>query len=743
MKCLSLPRGLFLSFYLIGFLHAEEQAATAVSNQIQQLAVQFDRNGDHQLDAKERQAARTYLTQHPPSGAVIPSGRTGPTAPPATALESFKAGEKISTSGIPLFPNQPLYDPGTLRTLLLEFEDPDWEKELTEFARTDISVPARLTLDGQISSGVRVHFHTQAATPTTATGYKRALDLTLDATVAGQPFNGQRQLKLLDAGTDPTLLRAALYAQVAREYLPAPRTNFVRVGINGENWGIYVSVQPLDEVFIKENFGTTGGSWWSVSSRGNLAYLGDKSEAYRACYHLQSPEDSAAWSALAEFCKILNQTPPSELEAALASRLDLNSALKFLALENVMINQDGYGSSTGGYGLYLAAGGRFHLIPQEAEASFRLVELSEYAHRSRRSESAAKPKGPESGKAAPNANDLGKASSDPVPPGYNSKDFPRASATDLGMLLSYSFINKADSDFTGKITRDEWLTFARSWFLVMDEDLVGKLTRDQFITKFHALLAPASVADGRTKQTFGRDDPARIIGQDIFKVMDGNEDGQLTSQEVIDTFGRWFAAWSNPKSAILTQPALQKGFTTLFSRSVFQADQTFIAKRDATIIGEDSPGGGLNRGDGETKAGILRFGLGGRKRDVRTLVTFSEELDPLAGMDDPTKPLLARLLLVHSLRARYLEYVRDITENWLNWSKLGPLAKRYHEFISAEVSKETHKATSYAHFVQELDQDTTAGSRDGDAAPSLKNFIDERHDYLMKDDRVTGLTDGW
>ncbi len=752
----SLRTGLPLWCIATGFCAESPVANSAESGPSQnqpsavlKLTAQFDRDGNRLLDADERKAARVYLADHPASVAIA-TGRPNPPTPQAVALEPAKPGEKIDTKGAALFANRSLYDPTTLRTLFLEFSDRDWEKELGEFARTDIHLPAQVTFDGTVYRDVGVRFRDQTPTPATSEGYKRALDLTLNHAVPGQTLGGQSHLRLLDAGTDPTLLRTALYHQVARQYGPAPKANFVRVVINGENWGIYVSVQPFDENFIKENFNTDIGSRWTVSPGGNLAYLGDKADAYRNSYRLDSPEDPAAWAALAELCKILNGTPSGELEAALASRLDIDSTLKFLALENTLINQDGYGSGTGEYGLYLASDGRFHLIPQDAEASFRLVEISEYGDRPRREAPASAPKKKKDDKNSATT-DTAKTHDEQVIAKYKPKDFPKQTGTDLAMLLSYSFVNKADSDFNGKITKDEWQDFARSWFLVMDEDLVGKLTREQFIAKFRGLLTPASIADGRTKQTFGRDDPAGIIGQDLFKAMDANRDDAITSQEVSDIFSQWFAAWSNPKSSILTEAAIQRGFTTLFSRTIFQADQTYIAKRDMPVPEEDTPGGRGERGgraDGGSGLGVgpLRLGSGGRGGkggDSRTLITFSEELDPLAGLSDASKPLLAKLLAVPALRVRYLEYMRDISENWLTWSKLGPIAKQYRDLIAADVDKETHKATSYIHFVQQFDQDTTQGSRDGDAAPSLKNFAVERSNYLLKEGGALSHIDSW
>ncbi len=734
---------------------APSDPAPAVAEKSPELRLvgQFDKNGDHQLDTAERQAARAYLAQHPESTPETSPARPGSAPPEIVALEPVKPGDKVSPADVAVFTGKPLYDETTLRTVFIEFEDHDWEKELGEFARTDINLPARLTLDGQSYAGIGVHFHDRESTPMTSAGYKRALDLNIDSAGPGEMIGGEKRLQLVDAATDATYLRTMLYLHVARQYVKAPQTNFVHVVINGENWGTYVNVEPLDDSFIQRNFETTDGAWWSVQPGGTLAFLGEKADAYRKNYILKSKEDSNSWAALIDLCKILHSTPTNGLEAALSPRLDIDNALRFLALENVLINQDGYGAATGGYGLYLAKDGRFQFIPQNAERSLRLVEESDYERGARRTD--LKPAEGKRGKSDQKKGD-NNLSNDPVERAlqkYNPKNFPHQNTTDLAMLLSYSFVNKADSDFDGKINRDEWLSFARAWFLVMDEDLVGKLTRDQFLGKFRGMLTPASIADGRTKQTFGQDDAAAIIGADFFKALDQNHDDVITSQEVTDTFAQWFTKWRNPKTAVITEPALRKAFDALFTRTIFLADQSFITRNDKTIRPEDlgdEHGRGRGRGHGQGGGGggsgiglgPLHIGGGHGGADSRTLVTFSEELDPLNGLDDDNKPLIRKLLTVPALRTRYLDYVREITENWLTWEKLGPIAQRYHDLIATGVEKETHATNSYVHFVQEFDQETTAGGRDGEAASNLKSFITERHHYLLGDDNVMGVNTG-
>ncbi len=45
--------------------------------------------------------------------------------------------------------DSPLYDPNTLRTIFLNFEESDWEKALEDFHDTDIDLPATMIVDGK------------------------------------------------------------------------------------------------------------------------------------------------------------------------------------------------------------------------------------------------------------------------------------------------------------------------------------------------------------------------------------------------------------------------------------------------------------------------------------------------------------------------------------------------------------------------------------------------------------------
>ena len=63
---------------------------------------------------------------------------------------------------------------------------------------------------------------------------------------------------------------------------------------------------------------------------------------------------------------MLNETPPEKLEAALSPMLDVDGALKFLALEVALVNSDGYWTRASDYSIYQDEKGSF--------TSFRTIE---------------------------------------------------------------------------------------------------------------------------------------------------------------------------------------------------------------------------------------------------------------------------------------------------------------------------------------------------------------------------------
>ena len=146
-----------------------------------------------------------------------------------------------------------------LRTIFIQFPAANWEAELESNYRRDVDVPATVTIDGTVYRDVGVRFRGNSSYRMVPSGFKRSLNLSLDAMHPDQHVGGYNTLNLLNANGDPTFVRTVLYSEIARSTCPLPKVNFVRVVINGESWGIYVNVQQFNKDFLRDFFGTTKG----------------------------------------------------------------------------------------------------------------------------------------------------------------------------------------------------------------------------------------------------------------------------------------------------------------------------------------------------------------------------------------------------------------------------------------------------------------------------------------------------
>ena len=330
------------------------------------LVARFDRDGNKRLDYAERTAAREYLTAHPelrpPARVGARSSRTGTPGPRVTPKDAMPYPDTV-----------PLYDAGTVRTLFLDFERGDWEQELAAFYHTDVELHATLVVDGKTYRDVGVGFRGNNSFTAVPEGLKRPLSLSLDS-VHDQALLGHRSLNLLNANQDPTFLRSVLFLDIARDYIPAVKANFVRVVINGESWGIYVNQQTFSKEFLDETFKTTKGTRWKSpnnSTGGGFSYLGDDIALYRRWYEMKGSDNPDAWRALIRATKVLAETPAEALEKALEPVMDVDEVLRYLALDVALVNNDGYWRDGSDFNLYWSTKGQFLVTLHDVNEGFR------------------------------------------------------------------------------------------------------------------------------------------------------------------------------------------------------------------------------------------------------------------------------------------------------------------------------------------------------------------------------------
>jgi spore coat protein CotH len=236
-----------------------------------------------------------------------------------------------------------------------------------------------LTVDGKQYATVGVRFRGNTSTGFVSAGFKKSLNISVDYDDEDQRLYGYKTLNLLNAHGDPTLMREVLFSRIASDYMPALKANYMRVVINGENWGLYVNSQQFDKIFLNEAFDTKGGIRWKKPADprqgGGLKYDGDSAADYKGFYQLKtnvdSEEEQEAWDHYIQFAKTLATAPVDQLEEALEPYLDIDQALWFLAMENTFIDADGYWVRASDFNFYQDPNGRFHIISHDNNETFR------------------------------------------------------------------------------------------------------------------------------------------------------------------------------------------------------------------------------------------------------------------------------------------------------------------------------------------------------------------------------------
>jgi hypothetical protein len=312
------------------------------------------------------------------------------------------------------------YDDNILRTLHLEFSQPDWWQQLTSNYQSKQNIPATLTVDDVTYEGVGVRFR-GFTSYMMANSQKKSFNIEIDYTIEDQRLMGYKTLNLINCLEDPTFMREVLYSNTCRKQIPSAKANFVKLVINGENWGIYANIQQLNAEFIEDWFPSSDGTRWraegimgggrqpgggqtpdgggqtpgggarplpnqnnltlaepgGAGGFGNgsaaLTWQGSDSTIYEQAYELKSTKQDDPWASLIHTCDVLNNTPLEQLPDVLDEVLNVDRALWLCAFEIVFHDDDGYIWKRGSdyYLYYEPETGRIHLIQYDGNSCMR------------------------------------------------------------------------------------------------------------------------------------------------------------------------------------------------------------------------------------------------------------------------------------------------------------------------------------------------------------------------------------
>lgn len=212
---------------------------------------------------------------------------------------------------------------------------------------------------------------------TSRVSQKKSFKLSFNTFVPGRQFYDVDKLNLNGEHNDPSIIRSKLsWDHYQKTGMIASRAAHCAVYINNVYYGLYISVEHIDDEFVQNHFADDTGNLWKCLGA-DLTYQGPTPEDYHPPegdtrpYELKTNKDEYDYRQLAHLIDIINNTPAAEFVDSLEQVLLVPEVLKYAAMNVLTGNWDDYWFLKNNYYLYHEpAIDRFHWIPYDYDNSF-------------------------------------------------------------------------------------------------------------------------------------------------------------------------------------------------------------------------------------------------------------------------------------------------------------------------------------------------------------------------------------
>lgn len=197
---------------------------------------------------------------------------------------------------------------------------------------------------------------------------KSAFILNLDKYVDDQTHLGLEKLTVNNLVQDDSCVHeTAGYALFREGEVPAPRTAYVTVSLNGETMGLYLLVESQDnDVYLEDWFDTDEGNIYE-GAYGQDVYMEHVEELDQDNGDDESRDDLRELAMLLDEVEAIGGDEGYELMAQL---IDMDEYLTFAATELYLGHWDGYTPSANNYKMHHTPDGRWAWMPWGADQLF-------------------------------------------------------------------------------------------------------------------------------------------------------------------------------------------------------------------------------------------------------------------------------------------------------------------------------------------------------------------------------------
>lgn len=184
----------------------------------------------------------------------------------ALALTASALGLTAAASGVTLGYETRLFDTSVVHTIDIVMDD--WEGFIAG-CEDEEYVLCDLVIDGEEQPGaaIRAKGNTSLSSVAAYGNDRYSFKVEFDHYDSSLSYYGLDKLNLNNIIQDNTYMKDYLcYRLMAAAGAPAPLCSYVWITVNGEDWGLYLAVEAVEESFLLRNYGTGYGELYKPDS---------------------------------------------------------------------------------------------------------------------------------------------------------------------------------------------------------------------------------------------------------------------------------------------------------------------------------------------------------------------------------------------------------------------------------------------------------------------------------------------
>ena len=162
-----------------------------------------------------------------------------------------------------------IFDDDKVMDINIEMDETAWQ-EMLDNASAEEYTAANITVNGVTYNNIAIRPKGNSSLSQLVmddTTERYSFKVKFDEYVDGQTLDGLSKLVLNNNMSDATYMREYLsYKLLDSLGVPTPACSYSNITVNGEEWGLYLAVEPVEEEFIERNYGSTDGNLYKPES---------------------------------------------------------------------------------------------------------------------------------------------------------------------------------------------------------------------------------------------------------------------------------------------------------------------------------------------------------------------------------------------------------------------------------------------------------------------------------------------